>query len=261
MPSAVSLLLRNNRTRKKQCSDTNNNKKLTRGSRTPLRISTTKSIAATDDDFQQLTRLVKERWPEVQKQLGPSPPVDRTDSGKRLALTATNYKYLEKLHFALQELVQSCKQSLQQEATQNEGRNTEDADSQIGSFCERPRMKAKDLNYSREIATSTMKYETDTFGIDPQTAASSHDCAPVPAVNFLSAFRPHQPTTTEEFEKVRCVQIKNEAEQECECAEDNPYILEELGCTTNIKLEAIATPSRKQEKTPLAPHTSLHVVP
>ena len=121
-------------------------------------------------------------------------------------------------------------------------------------------MKAKVLNYSREIVTSTMKYETDTFGIDPQTAASSHDCAPVPAVKFLSAFRPHQPTTTEGFEKVRCVQIKSEAEQERECAEERP-LLEELGCTTEIKLETIATPSRKQERTPLAPRTSLHVVP
>ena len=54
--------------------------------------------------------------------------------------------------------------------------------------------------------------------------------------------------------------MKSDAEQECECAEERG-LLEELGCTTEIKSETIATPSRIQERTPLAPHTSLHVVP
>ena len=76
-----------------------------------------------------------------------------------------------------------------------------------------------------------MEYETDTFEIDPQPAASSHDHSPVPATNFLSAFRPHQPTTKGEFEKGRSVQIKSDAEQERECAEELG-LLEELDCTT-----------------------------
>ena len=66
-----------------------------------LRNTEKKKPADVESKLRQLTRLVKEQWPDVREQLGPSPPVDRTDSDERLALTASNYKYLEKLHFAI----------------------------------------------------------------------------------------------------------------------------------------------------------------
>ena len=70
--------------------------------------------------LRELTRLVKKEWPHVHKELGYAPPVHRTDCGTRLALTASNYKYLEKLRYKIQALVKSCWQSLQEKSTRTE---------------------------------------------------------------------------------------------------------------------------------------------
>ena len=112
MPSHLN---RSNRLKKRKRAGAHNNKSLRGECYALLRSSENITEAEMGSQLRELTRLVKKEWPRVHKELGYAPPVHRTDCGTRLALTASNYKYLEGLRYKMQALVEWCWESLKKQ--------------------------------------------------------------------------------------------------------------------------------------------------
>ena len=79
-----------NRFKKRKRAGAHRNKRLRGECYAILRNCGNLTQAEMGSQLRQLTRLVKEQWPDVQEQLGKAPLVDRTDSGERPVLTASN---------------------------------------------------------------------------------------------------------------------------------------------------------------------------
>ena len=148
----------------------------------------------------QLIRLVKETWHDVKTELGPSPPIACTDSGTHLALTANNFKYLDKVHFTISNLVQSCKESLQIETTQHDALTAAPSVPHADLLSECIRIGDKEMDDSQPHPASAVEFQTDIFNTAPQPATSSHEDSTVPLRGFITASETPDSTTRRGFE-------------------------------------------------------------
>ena len=74
-----------------------------------LRAAAFRKAGCVKPAAKQLLDLVKERWPQTKELLVPAPPVEYDDSGAHILLTTAHFKHLESVKFAIEALVDECK--------------------------------------------------------------------------------------------------------------------------------------------------------